>query len=55
MTTEHEPLPDNWEELDYVGSYYEGMREIGRRVKAGEMELPDMFRPRDRESVRCPK
>lgn len=44
--TEQQPLPENWEYLDAHNGYFEGMREIGRRVKAGECELPSSFVPR---------
>lgn len=47
--TEQQPLPDNWQELDAVGCWYIGCTEIGKRVKAGEMELPEMFVPTRRE------
>lgn len=48
MTEHTDPLPDGWEDLDSIGSYYEAIREIGRLVKAGEMKLPDMFKKRVR-------
>jgi hypothetical protein len=41
-------LPENWQELDYVRGYYEGMRAIGDAVKAGRRELPETFIPRER-------
>ena len=41
-------LPENWEELDFVRSWWLAMKEIGERVKAGE-PLPDFFKSeRDR-------
>ena len=44
---DRDPLPENWAELDSARSYFEAVREIGRRVKAGEIELPEMFRERE--------
>jgi hypothetical protein len=45
--TEHETLPPDPPDYDAVadamGSYYEAVREIGERVKAGE-PVPEFFR-----------
>ena len=42
---EREPLPDDWEQLDSIGCYYEWMAVLGEQVRAGLRELPECFRP----------
>jgi hypothetical protein len=43
--TATDPLPDDWELQDAIGSYFEAMRAIGEDVLAGRRELPVMFLP----------
>lgn len=40
-----DPLPDDWEHQDSIGSYYVAIAAIGEQVRAGA-ELPAIFRPR---------
>ena len=47
--TEQHPQPEYNAERDMWGSWWLAIDEIGKRVKAGEMELPEMFVPTRRE------
>lgn len=45
-------LPDDWEARDAHDSYFEAVRAIGEQVRAGDRELPAMFRSsREREEL----
>lgn len=41
-------LPGDWQEQDALGSYHEAIREIGKRVRAGE-PIPDCLLPEGRK------
>jgi hypothetical protein len=47
--TEQQPQPDYDAERDMWGSWWLAHIEIDKRVKAGEMELPEIFVPTRRE------
>jgi GcrA cell cycle regulator len=53
--TDHAPLTEDELHQDAIGSYYEATAEIGDRVRAGEMELPPMFRPAEPELFWTPE
>lgn len=40
------PIPDDWQECDAIGSYYDAIAAIGRQVKHEGRELPDTFVPK---------
>lgn len=44
--TDHAPLTEAELHEDALGSYNDAVRESGARVKAGEIELPEFFRPK---------
>lgn len=46
MTEQHPPLPEYDAEADTWASWWLAHAAIGERVRAGEIELPAMFRQR---------
>lgn len=53
--TDYEPLTEDELQADSLACYHEAVQEIGMRVRAGEMELPEMFRPAEPESFWTPE
>jgi hypothetical protein len=46
-------LPEDWLEADTWASWWAAHRAIAEQVRAGERELPELFRPR--EVAACPR